>query len=263
MSDQNPYGAPQQPGYPAGTPQPGHGAPQPGYGEPQPQPGYPGAPGAPGAEAYPGYGGAYAPVPPQKKSRKGLWIALGIGGAVVLLGGGGVAYFAYDAVSNAGTQKVVLPAAFKDMKRNDDSPVTAAMEKAMTDSLGKGDGNWSPTGVAALYEDAQSQPKMIVAGAYGKILNPKDQLNQAFDGVAAKGSTIEGRHSVDAGPKGGDMECGTLVENGDTKIGICAWADTSSLVMVMNTDAENGVNPNLDTLAADTRDLRATAEIAK
>lgn len=259
MSDQNPYGAPQQPGHPAGAPQPGYPA-QPGYDAPQPQPGYPGAP---GGEAYPGYGGAYAPVPPPKKSRKGLWIGLGIGAAVVVLGGGGVAYFAYDAVSNAGTQKVVLPADFKDAKRNDDSPVTAAMEKAMTDSLGKGDGNWSPTGVAGLYEDADAKPKMIVAGAYGKILNPKQQLDQAFDGVASKGSTINDRHSVDAGPKGGNMECGTLVEGGDTKIGICAWADTSSLVMVMNADAENGVAPNLDKLATDTRDLRAIAEIPK
>ncbi|MFJ9697961.1 hypothetical protein [Kitasatospora sp. NPDC101183] len=250
MSDQNPYGAPQQPGYPA---QPGYGAAQ------QPPAGYPGAP---GGEAYPGYGGAYAPMPPQKKSRKGLWITLAAVGAVVVLGGGAVAYFAYDVVSSAGTQKIVLPADFKDMKRNDDSPVTAAMEKAMTDSLGKGDGNWQPTGVAGLYQDAQSQPQLIVAGAYGKILNPKQQLDEAFNGVASKGSTISDRHSVDAGPKGGDMECGTLVE-ADSKIGICAWADTSSLVMVMKMDPEGNATPDINKLAADTRDLRATSEVAK
>ncbi|MGA5822143.1 hypothetical protein ACPC54_30290 [Kitasatospora sp. NPDC094028] len=254
MSEQNPYGAPQQPGYPA-TPPPA----APGYGGVPAQPGYP----APGQEAYPGYGGAYAPVPPPRKSRKGLWITLGTIAAVVVVGGGALAFFVYDATSNAGTQKIVLPANFKDTTRNDNNPVSAAMEKAMTDSLGKGDGNWKPTGVAGVYQNSSSEPDLIVAGAYGKVLMPKKELDAAFDGVSSKGSTVTDRHTVDAGPKGGNMECANITQTDTPKMGICAWADSSSLVMVMKVPQDENSQPDLDKLAADTRDLRAVSEVPK
>ncbi|MBD0690944.1 hypothetical protein [Streptomyces sp. CBMA123] len=259
MSDQNPYGQPPQPGYPA-TPPPA----APGYDGVPPQtppPGYP-APAGPEAAGYPGYGG-YAPVPPPRKSRRTLWIVLGTVAAVILLGGGTLAYFVWNATSNAGTQKIVLPATFKDLSRNDDSEVTSAMEKAMTDSLGQGDGNWKPTGVAGMYQNAQSDPQILVAGAYGKVLLPKQELDQAFNGVGGKGgATVTDRHTVDAGPKGGTMECGVMTES-DSKVGMCAWADSSSLVIVMQMPGDGGGQPDLDKLASDTRDLRAVAEVAK
>lgn len=253
MTDQTPYGAP------APSPNPPYGAPVPPqapYGQPG-QPGYP----APDQAGYPGYG-AYAPVPPPRKSRKTLWIVLGTLGAVLLLGGGTLGYFAWNVASNAGTQKVVLPATFKDLTLSSDSAVTAAMEKAMTDSLGKGDGNWKPVGVAGLYENAQSEPQLIAVGAYGKVLMPKQELDQAFKGAAGAGTKVNDRRTVDAGPKGGTMECGVMVE-ADGNVGMCAWADSSSLVIVMRMPDENGGQPDLDKLAGETRDLRAVAEVAK
>ncbi|MFI2608589.1 hypothetical protein [Kitasatospora sp. NPDC018619] len=249
MTDQTPYGAPA----PA-SPQP-YGAPVP----PQAPYGQPGQPG-PDQAGYPGYA-AYAPAPPPRKSRRTLWIVLGTIGAVLLLGGGTLAYFAWNVASNAGTQKVVLPATFKDLSISSDNAVTAAMEKAMTDSLGKGDGNWKPVGVAGLYENAQKEPQLIAVGAYGKILLPKEELDQAFKGASGGGTKITDRHAVDAGPKGGTMECGVMDE-ADGKVGLCAWADSSSLVVVMRVPDE-GAQPDLDKLAAEARDLRAVAEVAK
>ncbi|WP_316521486.1 hypothetical protein [Kitasatospora brasiliensis] len=241
MTEQTPYGAPVPP------------ANQP-YGQPG-QAGYP----APDQAGHPGYAG-YAPVPP-RKSRKTLWIVLGTIAAVLLLGGGALAYFAWNVASNAGTEKVVLPAAFKDLKLSNDSAVTDAMEKSMTDSIGKGDGNWKPTGVAGMYEDSKSEPQLIVVGVYGKVLLPKQELDSAFKGAAGDGTKVTDRHSVDAGPKGGTMECGVMTES-DGDIGLCAWADSSSLAIVMRVP-EDGGKPDLDKLAAETRDLRAVAEVAK
>lgn len=57
------------------------------------------------------------------------------------------------------------------------------------------------------------------------------------------------------------MECGVASQNG-TDLGVCAWADNSSLVMVMSAP-EEGKRPDLDRLAGDTRDLRAEAEVPK
>ncbi|MEV8323579.1 hypothetical protein [Kitasatospora sp. NPDC056731] len=260
MTEQNPYGPPPQPGHDAPPPPPA----PPGYGGIPPQsppPGYPPV-GEPGA--YPGYG-AYPPVPPPRKSRKTLWTVLGIVGAFVLLGGGALAYFVYDVASSAGTQKIVLPATFKDLRQSDDPQVADTLEKGLTSSFGKGDGNWSPTGVGALYQNAQSDPQLVVFGGYGKVLAPKQELNQAFQGMASTGRKLDNRHVVDAGPKGGAMECATVVGGegeAGTTMGICAWADSSGLVMVM-TVADPSAQPDLDKLAADTRDLRAVAEVPK
>ena len=164
MSDQNPYGPPPQPGYPA-TPPPA----APGYGAVPPQappPGYP-APGAPGAGGYPGYAeaapgaypgyGGYAPVPP-RKSRRTLWIVLGTIAAVLVIVGGALGYFVWDTTSNAGTQKIVFPATFKDLKANDDPAVTGKIQDELTSKIGQGDGNWKPTGVAGVYQDSDSNP---------------------------------------------------------------------------------------------------------
>lgn len=256
MSDQNPYGATPPP--PAGQP--------PAYGAVPPQAGAPGSPyGAvppqappPGYPAQGGYG-AYAPAPAPRRSRRTLWILLGCLAGILVLIGGLLAYFVFDVTSDAGTQKVVLPSTFKDLKRDENSPIAEAMQKSLTDEFGKGDGGWNPTGVSAVYQDADDEPKLIVAGAYGKVLLPKQELDNMWKGASSDGTTIKGKHAVDAGPKGGTMECATA-ETAGSEFGICAWADKSSLVMVMKGD-DTGKSPDLEKLAAETRELRAVAEV--
>ncbi|MER5354248.1 hypothetical protein ABT093_28435 [Kitasatospora sp. NPDC002551] len=279
MTEQNPYGAPPPP---AGQPQPGqpyggppvppqapppYGAPAPQpYGAPAPQPygavpPQPGVPGPPGAPGYPAYG-AFPAAPPPRRSRRTLGILIGVFVLVLALIGGAVAYFVFDVTSNAGTQKVVLPTTFNGLSRDENNEVARQMEDAITAQLGKGDGGWNPTGVSAVYQDATEEPKLVVLGAYGKVLAPKTELNAMFKGLQSDGTTVSDRHPVDPGPKGGSMECGTASQEG-TDLGVCAWSDSSSLVMVMSPPAEAGGRPDLDKLASDTRALRAVAEIPK
>ncbi|MBV6701349.1 hypothetical protein KV557_30270 [Kitasatospora aureofaciens] len=266
MTEQSPHGAPPPPaGQPYGAAPVPPQTPPPGYPAPAQAPGYPapdqaGYPGYDQAGGYPAYG-MYAPPPPPRKSHKTLWIVLGVVFGVLVLGGGALAYFVFDLTSNAGTQKIVMPATFKDLKKNDDPATTQKIEDELTAEIGKGDGNWKPTGVAGVYQDAQSEPQLVAVGVYGKVLLPKQELDQMFTGFTSSGPKLDSRHAVDAGPKGGTMECANATDS-DTKMGICAWADNSSVVMVLKV-ATDDTPPDLDKLAADARDLRAVAEVAK
>ncbi|MFI6847399.1 hypothetical protein OG535_13595 [Kitasatospora sp. NBC_00085] len=265
MTEQNPYGTPPPP---AGQPYDGAPVPpqQPGYGATPPPPAAapygavpPQGPPPGGQPGLPGYG-AYAPVPP-RKSRKTLWILLSVFAVLLALIGGAVAYFVFDVTSNAGTQKIVLPAKFKDLSKDDDNEIARKMEEEITSEFGKGDGAWHPTGVSAVYLDPSDDPKLIVVGGYGKVLLPKQELDAMFKGFSAGGPTVSNRHAVDAGPKGGTMECAKATQEG-TDLGICAWADNSSLILMMQAP-EEGKQPDLDKLAADARDLRAASEVPK
>ncbi|MET8703201.1 hypothetical protein ABZW10_30725 [Kitasatospora sp. NPDC004723] len=275
MTEQNPYGAPPPPGgqppyggqpY-GGQPYPGPPAPPqtpPPYGAVPPQPGPPGPPGAPGQPLPPGYApyGAFpAPAPP-RRSRRTLGILVGVFVLVLALIGGAVAYFVFDVTSNAGTQKIVLPAGFNGLTKDENNAVARQMEEGITTELGKGDGSWNPTGVSAVYQDSAEDPKLVVLGAYGKVLAPKTELNAMFKGLQSDGTTVSDRHAVDPGPKGGSMDCGVASQDG-TDLGVCAWADSSSLVLAMAPPSEEGGRPDLDKLAADTRALRAAAEVPK
>ncbi|MFI6443522.1 hypothetical protein [Kitasatospora sp. NPDC050543] len=254
MSDQNPFGPP--PAQPYGAPPP----PQPpAYGAvpPQGQPGYP-APGAyPGYPGYPGY-----PTQPPKKSRRTLWILIGCFLGLLVLIGGLLAYFVYDVTSKAGTKKIALPTEFKSMARDDSSEAAKQLSDGIVKEIGSGDGSWSPTGVSALYKSADESQAVIVVGAYGKVLQPQRELDGFFKGISeSDGATVSGRRSVDPGPLGGKLDCAT-VSNGESEFGVCAWADSSSVIGVVEAN-EDGKAPSLDKVATDARDLRQVAEVPK
>lgn len=117
---------------------------------------------------------------------------------VLALIGGGLAYFVFDVTSNAGTQKIVLPATFKDLTKDTDNEIADAMEKEITSEFGKGDGAWNPTGVSAVYQDSSEEPQLIVVGGYGKVLLPKQELDAMFKGFSSGGPAVTDRHAVDS-----------------------------------------------------------------
>ncbi|GAA2085646.1 hypothetical protein GCM10009759_05600 [Kitasatospora saccharophila] len=256
---QSGFGPPQAPGAPI-PPQGAPGAPQqqPGYGYPQPQQpqqswggaalppqGYPA--GAPGYPA--GY-----PAPPQKSSRKGLWITLSIVSAVILAGAGVVGYLAYDTVSKTGKYKLVLPANFQGMS----SEAGADTAQGLADSIKKDSDLVMDGTVAALYTTDDQSRLVVAAGGYGKITRPEAQVDAQFKQMEEEGDTVSQKKSVDAGPLGGTMSC-AVVTSSDTELNVCAWADYSTLVIVL----EQGDDITLDKVAADSRELRQTSEILK
>ncbi|MDH6578683.1 hypothetical protein [Kitasatospora sp. MAP5-34] len=262
QGQQNPQGQPQQPpqyGQPPQPPQ--YGAPQQPYGAVPPQDGAPGfpppAPGYGGGEAYPG---AYGYGQPVKKSRKTLWIVLGIIGGVVLLGGAALVLLVANVAAKTGNNKLVAPAAFHGTQLDNTSATASKMQSSMAGALGSGDGSWHPTPVTGFYPSADHQQAVIFVGAYGNLLLPKKEIDATFTGMTTSGGTLTGRHSVDAGPKGGSMDCGKMSTTGQ-EFGVCVWADGSGLGMIMEFTANKPAD--LDKTAADTREIRQLAELPK
>ncbi|MFJ5232073.1 hypothetical protein ACIQBJ_19510 [Kitasatospora sp. NPDC088391] len=262
MSD-NQFGPP-----PAGfdKPQPGGAIPpqQPGYGQPgqapQEQSWGGGAVPPQGAPGYPaGYPGYPAPV---KKSRKGLWITLGVVGAVLLGGAGAIGYVVWDKAENTGKNKVVLPQSFHDMTSDPEDETT----KALSTELQKGfDGEKSsfthPVPVSTIYRSAEGTKMLLVSGATGNVLLPSQEVDAAFKSFSGDGSTaVTDRSDIDPGPQGGKLSCGSIDLSGQ-KGGICVWADGSSVVVVLEIDAEKEVTK--DAVVADTKELRKISEVPK
>ncbi|MGW4378539.1 hypothetical protein [Kitasatospora sp. NPDC004531] len=267
MSD-NQFGPP-QPGFGPSTPDgpiPPQGAPQGGYGQPAapqqqawgggavPPQGFP--PGAPAGYYPPG-------VPVAKKSRKGLWIGLSVVAAVVLGGAGVIGYLIYDTAADTGKYKVALPQSFKDLTSDPEDEDAKQLSTMLQDGLGKDKSSFTQAEpVSTIYRSADERKMLLVSGMQGHVLFPDKQVDAAFSSFSAGGEGVTERSNVDAGPLGGRMSCG-VTEIGGTKGGICVWADSSSVVVVLELDGESANGVSKDQVVADTQELRKLSEVPK
>ncbi|WP_020523154.1 hypothetical protein [Catelliglobosispora koreensis] len=255
---QQPHG--QQPGYP---PQPGQqasygqqpGQPQqPGYAPGQATPGYPQAPGQDPTFAYgqPGY----LQQAPAKKSRKSLWITLGIVGVLLFcLCGGGIAaaiYYAKPEALNtldptptpsksnsaptksptAKASKVTLstPDTIGNRKKSTDPSMTGAMEGMKSNFQGLSD---LGEPVAAVYSTSGSKDMMmVVAFPQEDAFDSKIVLDGMFKGMEGSGGTMSNKITVEPGKLGGSEQCADF-DIQSMQIAVCAWADDVSMGMVM------------------------------
>ncbi|PJN26756.1 hypothetical protein [Kitasatospora sp. CB02891] len=268
MSD-NQFGPP-QPGF--GPPQDGPippqgapGAPQGGYGQPVPPqqqawgggavppPGFP-----------PGTPGGYPPgVPMAKKSRKGLWIGLSVVAAVVLGGAATIGYLIYDTASNTGKNKVVLPQSFKDLTSDPEDADAKRLSSTLQSGLGEDKNSFTNAEpVSTIYRSSDQQKMLLVSGMTGKVLLPSKQVDAAFSSFSAGGDGIKDRSDVDPGPLGGRLSCGTTEIAGEQG-GICVWADSSSVVVVLELDGSSDSGVSKDRIIADTQELRKLSEVPK
>ncbi len=266
---QPPYGPP-QPQPPYGE-QPGYGQ-QPPYGQPQPQPDY--------GQQQPSYGygqvppqqagpyeapdaawNAYGMAPPPPRSRKGLKIGLSIGAVLILAVGGVVAYVVTQATTGLGEYKLVAPATFQGLTRQDDNSITKSM-KASSGSLA--DAGATPVVTSYVKSPTADLPNLLVIGGYGKLPLASHQLNQFWDGIAGGGSgnSVTQKVDEDAGPLKGSMQC-ALVKEGTVYFPTCVWADNSTFTGVMDTAHTTSSHPDLPALAAQVRALRTLMEVKK
>ncbi|WP_051943490.1 hypothetical protein [Streptacidiphilus rugosus] len=237
-------------GYPQGYPQ----QPQPEYQQPGYQPEYqqPG-PQQPAEAAW-----GYAPQPPRK--RNGLKIALISIGAFVLVVGGVVGYFVYDQTSKMGVYKLDAPTTFNGLVKDDSSTVVQSMQSKGSSGLGAA----GATPVITAYSTAVGDklPKMLVVGAYGNLLAPSIQLDEGWKSIATGGNTVTEKTDENAGALGGSMQCAMVDESG-AYFPTCAWADNSTMAIIMDTTHMTSSTGDLNALAATTLQLRSQMEVKK
>ncbi|KNB49522.1 hypothetical protein [Streptomyces caatingaensis] len=263
----NPYGGPPQPQQPYGAPQ-----------QPQ-QPPYGPPPGMPPGGGYPP-----PPIPPQPGRKRGKAIALTVGTAVVIGAVlGGVFYFkdgGGSSVPDDGKRyKLTAPDTVlgdfkKDADSSDDDDDFGPKDKAEAEEMGIADAE--TTGADYASGDGLGKKQLMFKGVWGKIDNPEKTLNNLF-------ATIRKQADKESAKKGGDskaelegsprkvspqglddavMKC-QLVKTSETagssgksievKMPVCAWADHSTVALVMSVDVASIFNKgsaNADETAA-------------
>ena len=241
-----PSSVPPQPGYPPQpvyAPQPSY--PQPDYGPPgDPQPDY-AQPGYPPQGGYPQPGAPLAGYPAPKKSRAlpitlisialVLVVCVG-GGTAVYLAGRNTAKSLADTISSAAptpgatstapepTISIVEPRTLGGRPRLTDPAYTG-----LTDQLEKNLAllPGASQSVGAIYGTPAKRNVVLVVAAKSLVGDPKQEVDEAFDGPAFENLKLTGVASIPPGPLGGAAKCAKGKDAG-VSLSLCAWADEGS-----------------------------------
>ncbi|MDH6110521.1 hypothetical protein P3T36_003559 [Kitasatospora sp. MAP12-15] len=276
------FGAPPQQGYGQPTygqqpPPPQYGAPQQGYGQPaygqQPppppgygQPAYGQQPPQYGAPQQPQFGG-YQP-PPAKKGKGGLVVGLLIG-AVVLGGGGFVAYQAVGKASgsaSAGQYKLAAPASLAGGYTQKSASTKPADPSNKITGFNAIDGS-----VDATYDKGGDATDTItLGGSWGTIADPNAVMTAFKAGLSKSGgltwstplATVDANDPHDAS---GLMQCGVAGDAG-MNLPVCVWANhsTAGSVTFAKISITGGSSAiSVDQAATQSRAIRDAAVVAK
>ncbi|WP_042425256.1 hypothetical protein [Streptacidiphilus anmyonensis] len=267
MSTNPPPGGYPQPEYPQGYSAPGSQPPyqqspyqQPGYEQPgYDQNGYaqPGVP--PQGFDQGGAAWGYAPVPPRKSHT--LRNVLLILTALVLVGGGVIAYYAVNVAKTVGANKLVPPASFQSFARQDANPNLASVQSsaqtlATTAHL---------TPSVAIYGTSatSTSPSFLFMGGYGSTLGAAFGISDFWKGMSGdQGVSVSDQTDESAGSLGGSMQCAQvhLAALGKS-LPVCVWADNSGFGSIM--DYSRAGSADLSGTAAMTLAFRQVAEVKK
>ena len=222
--------------------------------------------------------------PPPKKSHKGLVTGIVVAAAVIVLGGAAAAVgvassgddkkpaAASSAASPSGAptspvdsgvpHSIVVPTSVGDYKRLNGgvaNRLASTMRKAMGES---GDGYadvYRSAKIAIYTKDGDTQRPLIFVGLQGsdspqiaeelKSHSASQEVDSTFLGMG-----IGDAEDYPAGLLGGALRCGTGAV-GAGNAGACAWADSSTVGMVIQTGGND-----VKALAKTTLDLRNSAE---
>ncbi|MER7420160.1 hypothetical protein ABT346_25825 [Micromonospora peucetia] len=221
-----------------------------------PQAGFPTSP-------YAGY-----PPPPPGGSRPArphqLVLILGLVGLlVVCLGGGGIAYVAYDGRQRSDPKPTPTPtvaapsatpsaAASSETAPSPESSATPQIRVVAPDTLAGRAKSTEPTlrkaaddmvrelrssvrgetGVAgAFYGSADERNMVMVIAASSFVLNPERELDDAIKGMS-KDLAVKKMTTIAPGPQGGLAKCGDG-ESAGVPLGVCAWADHGSVGIIV------------------------------
>lgn len=85
--------------------------------------------------------------------------------------------------------------------------------------------------IGAFYGSFEDEDIVMVAGASGLVLDPKQELDDTVKALASE-LNVRRMSTVSAGPLGGVAKCGDGSAS-NVSLGVCAWADQGSVGMIV------------------------------
>jgi hypothetical protein len=174
-------------------------------------------------------------LPPPKRSRKRLWLGLGVLAVLLLVAG---AVTVVMVMSSEGRVRLVTPPTVAGLTL-DTGPQSQADAKATEEDLLRDTDN-ADEAVAAFYYDPNDETKVVLLIGYtGEIRDPVGALNRflsSFDSPSPSGI-----YDIDPGPLGGVTKCTNDFLDGE-RVFACAWADrdNAAAIVFANTDPDSG-----------------------
>jgi len=165
------------------------------------------------------------PAPP--KSRKRLWIILGIIGGLLLVGccGGGFAGYAY--LTDGYPAALRTPGTVAGMDYQATS--TEINRDAEVLAFNNLTGDWDSTLFAAYRQVVTGNAQITLVGGTRFIMFPKALLD----------TYVTPDHVIDTGDAGGYMQCANMVVQSTERVTRCGWATHGALVLVTFIRIEN------------------------
>lgn len=234
--------------YPQQPPQPGPWqAPPSGPWQASPG-GYAGGP--PGG--YPGDYLAYPPVPPPRRSRTGFAVALVV--AAVVVAAGGVALGIWLTRGSGGAARLVAPQTvgqYTMVTGSQADQVVTAIRRASSDMTGGRASAMIKAATIAVYSDQGSEPGLVFVGLTRAAARDAGVPEADDDTMARRLATMAPDTTpYPSGTHGGALRCGTS-PIGPVTASVCAWADRSTLGMVISVNAVETRTPEQLSQTAD------------
>jgi hypothetical protein len=167
---------------------------------------------------------------PSRRSRKVLLVLAVV---LVLVVGAGTAFVLLRTdlgIEDSGPAQLTAPDTLAGRPKITDGELQALAEKLVT-TIKKNVPEAVDT-VGAFYGEPAKKNMIMVAGASGRVSDPVGQLDRAMREMAKGGLAVRQVASADPGPLGGVAKCGDATAD-DVPMGVCAWSDRGSLVMVV------------------------------
>ncbi|MBF9066928.1 hypothetical protein [Streptacidiphilus fuscans] len=193
---------------------------------------------------------------PEPRRRRRFGCCLGVLVLLVAAAGGAYAYFG-PMLAKVGAYQLVPPGYFQGLASDPSNGMLASLGTA--DSALQQAGA-TPVAAAYVTHVGDKLPQLALFGGYGKVFTPATEEAAIWSGIG----TVSQKTTEPSGSLGGVLQCGMGHANG-VWMPVCAWADNSTVAMVMfvGQASRTDTPPDFTALSQRVLALRSVAEVKK
>jgi hypothetical protein len=171
-----------------------------------------------------------APAAPAQRRVRPLTIAMVVLAAAAIAVGVMVGPTAVR-VAQQRNATLAMPEAVAELKRDDSESAKEAASDLVTALRAEIELDQS---AAAVYSDPTNDPgkSIMLFGGTTLLLSPERELDAVLKLTEDAGDRIHGLQSVDPGPLGGTMKCGSTGTE-TSSMAVCGWADHGSIALAL------------------------------